>query len=200
MAKIGIIGGTFDPIHSGHLLIAELARDSLNLERVLFVPAGDPPHKQAAKKTAAHHRCRIVELAIEDNPAFELSRVDLDRPGPHYSIDTVALIRSQFDLAADDCHFIIGSDSLSDLLSWHQPAELIQSCRLTVAHRPDYQPDVSALAETLPGLEARLDWVEILLVEYSSSMIRRRIKAGQSVRYQTPANVIDYLYQHQLYR
>ncbi|MCB0167004.1 MAG: nicotinate-nucleotide adenylyltransferase [Anaerolineae bacterium] len=200
MAKIGIIGGTFDPIHFGHLLIAELARDSLNLERVLFVPAGDPPHKQAAKKTAAHHRCRIVELAIEDNPTFELSRVDLDRPGPHYSTDTVALIRSQFDLAADDCHFIIGSDSLADLLSWHQPADLIQSCRLTVAHRPDYQPDVSALAEKLPGLAARLDWVEILLVEYSSSMIRRRIKTGQSVRYQTPSNVIDYLYQHQLYR
>lgn len=200
MAKIGIIGGTFDPIHSGHLLIAELARDSLNLERVLFVPAGDPPHKQAAEKTAAHHRCRIVELAIADNPHFELSRVDLDRPGPHYSLDTVALIRSQFDLAADDCHFIIGSDSLVDLLSWHRPAEFIQSCRLTVAHRPEYRPDVAALAEILPGLEARLDWVEILLVEYSSSMIRRRIKAGQSVRYQTPANVIDYLYQHQLYR
>ncbi|MCB9079523.1 MAG: nicotinate (nicotinamide) nucleotide adenylyltransferase [Anaerolineaceae bacterium] len=200
MAKIGIIGGTFDPIHSGHLLIAELARDSLNLERVLFVPAGDPPHKQSAAKTAAHHRCRIVELALEDNPAFELSRVDLDRPGPHYSIDTVALIRSQFNLAADDCYFIIGSDSLADLPSWRQPNEFIAACRLAVAHRPEYRPDIATLAEKLPGIGSRLDWVEILLVEYSSSMIRRRIKAGQSVRYQTPANVIDYLYQHQLYR
>ncbi|MCB0197749.1 MAG: nicotinate-nucleotide adenylyltransferase [Anaerolineae bacterium] len=200
MAKIGIIGGTFDPIHYGHLLIAELARDSLDLERVLFVPAGDPPHKQEAEKTAVHHRCRIVELAIEDNPAFELSRVDLDRPGPHYSTDTVALIRAQFDLSPDECYFIIGGDSLVDLLSWHQPAELIQSCRLAVAHRPEYRPDVAALAETLPALESRIDWVELLLVEYSSSMIRRRIKAGQSIRYQTHPKVIDYLYQHGLYR
>lgn len=200
MAKLGILGGTFDPIHYGHLLIAELARDSLDLERVLFVPAGDPPHKQSTEKTAARHRCRIVELAIEDNPAFELSRVDLDRAGPHYSVDTVSLIRAQFDLGPDDCYFIVGGDSLADLLSWHNPDELIQLCRLAVAHRPEYRPDISALAEKLPGLEARLDWVELLLVEYSSSAIRRRVRAGQSVRYQTPPNVVDYLYQHRLYR
>ena len=115
--QLGILGGTFDPIHVGHLLIAEIARETLGLDRVLFVPAAEPPHKQGLRKTAAHHRRRMVELAIAGNTFFELCLFDLERPGPHYSIDTVRGIRAQHQLSADACYFIIGSDSLGDLNS-----------------------------------------------------------------------------------
>jgi len=196
---LGILGGTFDPIHVGHLLIAETARSALNLDRVLFVPAADPPHKQAFHKTPAAHRCRMVALAIGDNPGFELSTVDLDRPGPHYSVDTVRLLRQKFGLAADDCAFILGSDSLADLPAWHQPEALIQLCRLAAMHRPGFEPDVVGLERALPGLAARLDFVPSPLISLSASHIRATVAAGRSIRYQVPDVVIAYITQHGLY-
>lgn len=198
--RLGILGGTFDPIHLGHLLMAEAASETLELERVLFVPAGDPPHKQNLPKTAAHHRRKMVELAIENNSHFELSLVDLERPGPHYSVDTVHLIRSQFNISADACFFIIGSDSLADLPIWHDPEKLVPLCRLAVAHRPGYQPDISDLEKIIPGLGTRLDWVQIPAVDFAASTIRTRLKNGQSIRYQVPDSVWQYIDQHKLYQ
>lgn len=198
--KLGVFGGTFDPPHTGHLLIGELVRDALGLERLLFVPAGDPPHKQHLEITPAAHRRRLVELAIADNPAFELCPIDLDRRGPHYSTETVRLIREQYDVAADDCIFLLGGDSLVELPTWHQPQRLIELCRLAVVHRPGYTPDLAALERQVPGLARRLEWVEIPLVELSSSVIRRRVRAGRSIRYQTPEAVIGYIEQHELYQ
>lgn len=197
--KLGILGGTFDPIHFGHLLTAEFAREALYLERVLFVPAGDPPHKQGVKKTAAHHRRKMVELAIGPNPHFELSPIDLERPGPHYSVDTVPLIRAQYGVAADDCYFIIGSDSLADLPAWHNPRQLITRCKLVVAHRPGYRPNVDNLEQEIPGLAARLVWVEIPEIDFAGSTIRNRVRAGQSIRYQVPEAVRAYIQHHRLY-
>lgn len=198
--RLGILGGTFDPIHLGHLLIAELARESLSLERVLFTPAGDPPHKQAQHKTAAQHRRQMVALAIEHNPHFELNTIDLERPGPNYSVETVRHIRAQYDLPADDCFFIIGGDSLADLPTWYQPDVLIKLCRLAATHRPGYRPDVAHLETIIPGLQARLDWVETPALELSSSLIRSKIRAGQTIRYQTPDKVISYIERRRLYR
>lgn len=198
--KLGIVGGTFDPIHLGHLLIAEMAREALKLELVLYVPAADPPHKQELRKSPAYHRQAMVERGIAGNPCFKLSTVDLERPGPHYSTDTVRLIREQYSLGADDCYFIIGGDSLADLPDWHQPAELIQLCRLAVACRPGYQPDLTDLEAALPGLSARLDWVEMPAIELSATDIRARVGEGRSIRYQVTESVREYITEYRLYQ
>jgi nicotinate-nucleotide adenylyltransferase len=196
---LGILGGTFDPIHLAHLIGAELAREALGLERILFTPAGDPPHKQENRKSPAHHRQRMVELAIAGNSHFELCPVDLERPGPHYSIDTIRLIREQYNLPAEQCFFIIGGDSLQDLPTWHQPEGLITLCRLAVIHRPGYQPELDDLERVIPGLNERLVWVEAPLLEISASNIRRRVAQGQSVRYQVPEAVRAYIEEQGLY-
>jgi len=198
--KLGILGGTFDPIHLGHLLTAEIARETLALERVLFVPAGDPPHKQALAKTPVHHRQAMVQQAIATNPHFELCLIDLERPGPHYSVDTIRLICSRYHLSADECSFIIGADSLVNLPTWHQPNELITLCRLAVVRRPAYQPDLTALETLLPHVTARLDWLDMPLIGLASSQLRHRVSLGQSICYQTPAVVAAYIQQHQLYK
>ncbi len=197
--KLGILGGTFDPIHLGHLLIAEAARDTLHLERVLFIPAADPPHKQNHRKSQAAHRQAMVELAIGPNTVFELSRVDMERSGPHYSTDTVRLVRQKHRLTAEECFFIIGSDSLKDLPTWHNPQELIRLCRLAVAARPGCQADLSTLAQKIPGIADRLNWVELPQVGIAGSKIRAMVQAGQSIRYQVTEPVRDYIKQHQLY-
>ncbi|MFN8458262.1 MAG: nicotinate-nucleotide adenylyltransferase [Anaerolineae bacterium] len=198
--KLGILGGTFDPIHVGHLLMAEVAWQALGLSRVLFVPAGDPPHKQEAEKMAAHHRRAMVAAAIADNPHFELSLIDLERPGPHYSVDTVRLVRAKYDVAADGCFFIIGGDSLVDLPKWYHTAELAQLCRLAVIHRPGYRPDLAWLENVIPGLSRRVNWVEMPVSGVSSSEIRARVGAGLSIRYQVAEPVRAYIEQHCLYQ
>ena len=198
--RAGILGGTFDPVHVGHLLLAETAREVLALQRVLFVPAGDPPHKQDVIKTPAHHRRAMVELAIAGNPCFELSLIDLERPGPHYTTDTVRLLRRQHDLSPEMCFFIIGGDSLVDLPTWHNASELITLCRLAVSHRPAYRPDLSVLEEQLPGVTRRLDWVEMPALGLEASVIRARVRAGQSIRYQVTESVRNYIEINRLYR
>jgi nicotinate-nucleotide adenylyltransferase len=197
--KLGILGGTFDPVHLGHLLMAEVTWQALNLNRVLFIPAGDPPHKQDTEKTPAYHRRAMVEAAIADNPHFELSLIDLDRPGPHYTVDTVQLVRAQYDLAADHCFFIIGADSLIDLPKWYHTVELVKLCRLAVVHRPGYQPNLTSLESVIPNLSTRVDWVEMPVSGVSSSDIRARVRAGLSIRYQVAEPVRAYIEQHRLY-
>jgi nicotinate-nucleotide adenylyltransferase len=198
--KLGILGGTFDPIHLGHLLLAEVAWETLGLQRVLFAPAGESPLKQGISKTPAHHRRVMVEQAVASNPHFELSLVDLDRPGPHYTTDTIHLIRTQHGLPADECFFIIGGDSLVSLPLWHKSEELITLCRLAVSHRPGYQPDLAALEEHIPGLSERLDWVEMPALDLVASEIRARVQAKQSIRYQVTNSVREYIEQNKLYR
>jgi nicotinate-nucleotide adenylyltransferase len=199
MVRLGLLGGTFDPIHLGHLLLAETAHETLRLTQVLFVPAGDPPHKQHVPKTPAQHRQAMVELAIAGNPGFALSLIDLERPGPHYSTDTISLLRAQYHLAADDCFLIIGGDSLGDLPTWHDAAKLITQCRLAVSRRPGYQPDLKALEATLPGVSAQLNWVDMPALGLVASDIRARAQNEQSIRYQVTDKVRQYIEQHQLY-
>jgi nicotinate-nucleotide adenylyltransferase len=197
--KVGIFGGTFDPIHMGHLLLAETARETLALSRILFAPAGDSPLKQSMAKTPAPLRQAMVELAIAGNPCFELSLVDLQRPGPHYSVDTVRLLREKLQLPADAFYFIMGGDALADLPKWHQAAELITLCRLAVSHRPGYRPDLTLLAQKLPGLQDQLDWIEMPPLGLQASTIRKRVYSGQSIRYQVLDAVREYIDTNGLY-
>jgi nicotinate-nucleotide adenylyltransferase len=197
--RIGILGGTFDPIHFGHLLAAEEARSSLHLDRVLFAPAEDPPHKQGHPILPVAHRLRMVHLAIADNAAFVTCTIDIDRPGPHYTVDTIRLIRKKWETDADETFFIMGADSLAHLLTWHQPAQLIELCRLAVVARPGYRANLSKLEAALPGISSRLDWVEMPVLGISSSDLQRRVREGRSIRYQVPAAVAEYVVTHKLY-
>jgi len=172
-ARIGILGGTFDPIHYGHLIIAEEARFQIPLDRVLFVPAARPPHKPDVYICPAHHRLRMIELAIASNPAFEVSTVDLYRPGPSYSLDMIRLLRQECGPRAE-LYFIMGMDSLAGILSWHEPARLLGLCRLAVARRQGYRADLSALEAELPDITGRTTFLDTPEYGVSSSDIERR--------------------------
>lgn len=197
--RLGIFGGTFDPPHLGHLILAETAADCLALGQVLFVPAADPPHKRAsAIRAAAEHRLAMTALAIADNPRFALSRVDMDRPGPHYTVDMLHLLREQYPAA--ELFLLLGSDSLRDLPAWSRPAELIALASLGVMRRPGVEPDLDALEKVLPGLRACLHWIPAPPIDLASSAIADLVAAGRSVRYLVPDRVLDYITAYGLYR
>ena len=199
LRRIGILGGTFDPIHYGHLFITEEARVRIPLERVLFVPAAQPPHKARTTITAPeHHRLRMVELAIASNPYFEVSMVDIDRPGPHYSVDMLALLQEEYG-PQTQFYFIMGLDSLSEIPTWHEPARLLELCHLAVASREGYGADLQALEKTLPGISARTLLLDTPELEISSTDIERRIKEGLPIKYLLPEAVEEYIYAHRLY-
>ncbi len=197
--RMGVMGGTFDPIHHGHLVAAEEARAQLDLEQVIFVPAGMPPHKLDHPISSAEHRLRMVEMAIADNPHFTVSRVDIDRFGPCYTVDTIALLHDEWGPNAE-IHFIMGTDSLADILTWHQPERLIRLCRLAVVRRPDYEVDLAELDRLLPGVAARVYLLDMPLLEISSTDLQRRVRAEQPIKYQVPPAVEAYIYEHRLYR
>jgi nicotinate-nucleotide adenylyltransferase len=142
----------------------------------------------------------MVRLAIADNPAFAVTTVDVDRPGPHYTVDAVRLLREEWGTGADETFFLMGADSLTQLLTWHQPARLVNLCRLAVMARPGYRPDLTELEAALPGLAARLDWVEMPVLDIAASDLRRRVGQGRSIRYQVPEAVAAYVAERGLYR
>lgn len=196
--RLGVIGGTFDPPHYGHLALAESARVQLGLARVLFVPAGEPPHKPARPITAGHHRAAMVEMSIADNPAFALSRVDLDRPGPHYTVDSLALLQRQHPEAV--LYFLIGGDSLAQFITWRDPAGIVRQAWLAVMERPGYEPDLGELEQAVPGLRERLVWLDVPRLAISASDLRRRVGQGLPIRYLVPLSVEAYVREHGLYR
>lgn len=193
------MGGTFDPVHCGHLVAAQEVCYQLGLARVVFVPAGQPPHKQDQVITPVHHRLAMVELAIASNPSFAVSRVDVDRPGPSYTVDTLGLLRQEWGPEAE-IYFIMGLDSLADLLSWHRPEWLIQLCYLAVVDRPRYHVDMGALEAALPGIVQRIRFVRIPGMNISSTDLQRRVREGWPIKYQVPPAVEEYIYKHGLYR
>lgn len=197
--QIGLFGGTFDPPHLGHLILAAEAFSQLDLDRLLWILTPDPPHKQDQFITPVEHRLAMVQLAIQDNPTFELSRVELDRPGPHYTLDTMELISKQYPDA--DITPIIGGDSLRDLPNWNRPRELLQACHwVGVMHRPGEQEDLEALERQLPGISSKVHYVDAPLLEIASREIRSRIAEGRSVRYYLPTSVYEYIERHHLYQ
>jgi nicotinate-nucleotide adenylyltransferase len=194
---VGVLGGTFDPPHFGHLALAENARAQLQLDRVLFVPAGQQPLKRNRNITPAHHRAAMVETAIADNPAFALSRVDLDRPGPHYTADTLALLQATYPEA--ELIFLIGGDSLAQLAAWHDPAGIVQKARLAVMPRPGWEVDLGELEQTVPGVCKRLAWLDTPRLDIAASDLRRRARQGLPLRYLVPPAVEAYIHKHRLY-
>ncbi len=182
MARIGIFGGTFDPPHLGHLILAAEASAQLALDHLLWVLTPDPPHKRNQQLTSVDIRLELVRAALKDDPTFELCRVDLDRPGPHYTLDTVKLIQRQY--LGDELFYLIGGDSLHDFPNWYKPNQLLASVTgLGVMRRPGDQIDLSRLEIDLPGVIHKINFVDAPLLEIASHEIRRRIMAGLPYRY-----------------
>ena len=196
--RVGLLGGTFDPPHYGHLALAEAAREELGLERVIFLPNGRPPHKPAAEVSAAEHRYLMTELACADHPQFFVSRLELDRPGPSYSLDTLRACRRELGPRAE-LFFLVGMDSLLELPTWHEPDALLAEAQVVAAVRPGFA--VGDLAEALgPEQAARVRILEMPLLDIAAHDLRERVRRGLSVRYLTPEPVRAYLTKHALYR
>lgn len=198
LRAVGILGGTFDPPHIGHLILGEYAVEALNLDCLLYVPAADPPHKQHRRKTSVEHRLAMLRLALNGNSHFCLSRIDLDRPGPHYSLDMVRIAQAQHPGAA--LYFVMGGDSLRELPTWNRPDELMQLCWFAVMKRPGEDIDPHMHDAVLPGLSERVVMLKTPVLEISSTEIISRLREGRSVRYLVPDSVLDYIAQNGLYR
>lgn len=202
-ARIGMLGGTFDPIHAGHLGLARVALDQLGLDRILFVPAGQPPHKRGRRITGAEDRRAMVELAIADEPRFEVTRIEIDRPGPSYTADTAeALVAGrESDDEPIELTVILSAESFADLPSWHDPARLLRLARIAVAPRPGHPaPTPEWLAQRLPGFADRVVVLEGPHLDMSASDIRARVAAGRSIEHLVPSPVAAYIEAHHLYR
>lgn len=197
--RYGILGGSFNPPHYGHLALAEHARVQLQLARVLFVPAGRPPHKPDQELTTTEDRVAMVRAAIADNEHFALSCVDVDRPGPHYTVDMIARLRTAYAYVTRWV-FLMGEDSLHDLPDWRDPAGILAQADLAVMPRLSKRVDMEELAAKLPALEEQLTWLDIPPVNYSATDLRRRVKKGLPLRYFVPPTVEDIIRHRDLYR
>ena len=198
LGAVGVFGGTFDPIHVAHLAVAEEARDALGLESVLFVPAGEPPHKRGRPITDIEHRLAMVEAAVAGNAGFAVSRLELDRDGPSYTIDTLRDLR-----AADpgrDLALVLSAEAFLELPTWHEPAAILAVAALVVAPRDGY-PDAAQdfLDRHFPGTVARAVFLDGPRMRLSASEIRARAAAGRSLRYLVPDAVAAYIGDHALY-
>jgi nicotinate-nucleotide adenylyltransferase len=195
---IGLFGGTFDPPHIGHLILSAETHAQLGLDRLLWVLTPNPPHKQGLPITPLEHRLAMVELAISDNHRFELSTVEIDRPGPHYALDTVKIISEQNPAA--DLVYLMGGDSLGDLPSWHRPVDLVAALRfIGVMRRPGDSIDLATLEKIIPGLTAKVRFVVAPLLDIAAHEIRQRVSDGRPFRYFLPPAVYDYIVEHNLY-
>jgi nicotinate-nucleotide adenylyltransferase len=198
LARVGLLGGTFDPPHVGHLIIAEATRDQLGLERVEFIPASDPPHKPEQSVSPAPHRLRMIERAIAGIDGFLINHIELNRAGPSYTADTLDELRAT--RPNDEFHFIVGGDSLRDLPEWRDPTRILALARLAVISRPGAAFDLAALETEIPGLADRLDFINAPMIDIASRWLRASMRDSRSVRFQVPDSVIDYAEAHSLYR
>jgi nicotinate-nucleotide adenylyltransferase len=199
----GILGGTFDPIHFGHLAIGETVREALDLDRVLFVPAAIPPHKPDRPIAPARDRLKMVELAIAGNPAFAASTIELDRAGPSFSVDTVEALEAATRAAGwePDIWFVLSVEAVRGLPDWREPERLLASCRLAVVPRAGEPPLPDGWVQShFPGEVDRFRFLDGPAIRVSASDVRRRAAAGHSVRYLVPDAVAAYIGDHDLYR
>ena len=195
--NIGVLGGTFDPIHMGHLIVAEEARIKLGLAEVLFVPAGQPQLKQNRDITPAVNRVEMVRRGIADNPYFKLNTLEVDRPGSSYTVDTLETLQDQLS-SETSLFFILGRDTLSELPLWKEPRKVVQLCRLVVPPRLGSR-DLRHLEEAIPGLLERVIQLDMPVIGISSSEIRQRIARGLSIRYLVPPEVEEYITEQKIY-
>jgi nicotinate-nucleotide adenylyltransferase len=198
--RLGVLGGTFDPIHLGHLILGEEARVQFNLDRVLFIPAGAPWRKAGRYVSPSKHRLAMTEIAIADNPHFGISRIEIDRKGPSYTVETLAALQEEYG-PDTKLFFILGSDALGDLPFWREPKRILAQADLIVAERwgwtrqehPELEPEISAMG-------GRIAHLDMPLIAISATRLRERLAAGRSVRYQVPDAVIDYILANDLYK
>jgi nicotinate-nucleotide adenylyltransferase len=196
---IAILGGTFDPVHWGHLAIGETAREALGVSRVVFVPAGSPPHKAAGSFSRAEHRVAMLEAAVADNPAFAVSRTEVDRRGPSYTADTLAELSARAGDAPT--WFILSHEALAGLPTWHRPERVLELACLAVVPRAGRESlPVGWVAEHFPGRESRFRFLDGPAIDVSASDIRARARDGRSIRYLVPPAVEAYIAHHDLYR
>ena len=196
--RIGAFGGTFDPIHVGHLIAATELRYALGLDRVLFLPAGDPPHKMDQRIAPAPHRLAMLRLAVADEEAFDVSSLDLNGGGPSYTVDLLARLHAASGPAS--LVFLMGEDSLRDLPTWHQPGRIATLAEIGVARRPGVEVDMTALMDAVPEASQRVHLVPIPEIGISSRDIRQRIRAGAPITFQVPRPVEDYINRNGLYQ
>lgn len=194
------MGGTFDPIHYGHLVTAEAVMHEYQIDQVLFIPSGQPPHKTEGQVTPADHRYLMTLLATETNPRFFSSRIEIDRKGYTYTIDTIRELKEMYP--GSEIYFITGADAFSNILSWKNPELLLSSCHFVAATRPGY-----SRAKAAPQIEALMDrhadtlhYLEVPALSISSSEIRARVKEGRPIKYLLPETVENYIYKHGLYQ
>jgi nicotinate-nucleotide adenylyltransferase len=199
--KIGILGGTFNPIHCGHLIIAETVRESFGLDRVLFIPSGIPPHKSYIELTGAEHRYCMVECAVRSNPYFEASRIELDRTGYTYTVDTLISLKSIYG-DKTSLYFIIGADVINELTTWKDYESVFRLCGFIAVNRPGY--DVKTALDDIERFDmqfgASIKILDAPQVDISSTGIRDRVKADKSIKYLVPECVEEYINKNRLYR
>jgi nicotinate-nucleotide adenylyltransferase len=191
--RIGVFGGTFDPVHIGHLILAEQAREQLGLNRVLWVPAGQPWRKSGRDVSAAAHRVEMVRRAVAGNDSFELVSDEAEREGPSYTVETLVMLQARY--AGAHLWLLLGADALADLPHWREPARLVELARLAVARREELE---GAQKTLWPG--AVVDWVEMPRIDVSATTVRQRVAAGRSVKYLVPEEVAEYIRERGLYR
>ncbi len=198
--KIGILGGTFDPIHIGHLCVAEAARDAFNLNKVLFIPTGDPPHKKSSRLASGKDRVKMIQKAISNNPNFRLDSREIERIGTTYTIDTLTELKELYP--HDELFFIIGGDTLLELKTWRNFSSVAGLCDFIVYQRLGYrQHDQEDEALRLQKIyQTRIHFVEGPYLEVSSKDIRRRLEQKQTIRYLVPDEVVIYIKEHNLYK
>lgn len=198
--RIGVFGGTFDPIHLGHLTLAEQCREQCRLDEVWFVPAAQPPHKLNASISSAKSRCEMIEFAIAGNSAFRMSTIELERTGPSFTVATLQQLRDEDP--SRELFLLIGGDSFRDLVSWREPARILELATVVAVNRgADVLTDKSSLRSVCGELvDSRMTNVEMPAIDISASDIRRRVAQGRSIRYLVPRAVEVYIAQHDLFR
>lgn len=194
--KLCLFGGTFDPPHNAHFIIAEAIRESLDLSKIIFIPALNPPHKfEKYTVTPVEHRIAMLKLCIDDLPQFEFSDIELKRGGVSYTIDTITQVKQERGIGSDDLHFLIGSDSLADFKSWHRWEEILTESRVIVARRPRFE------ASDIDGdLLEQVKFLNLPRMEVSSSEVRERFYTDKMTRFYVPEGVQNYIRENKLYR
>ncbi len=196
--KMAILGGTFDPIHIGHLMIAQQACNNFELNKIIFMPAGIPPHKEKMKITASRHRLEMVKIAINDNPLFTISQWELNKKRKSYTVDTLKYFENQN--IAQEIYFIIGADSLYDMFNWKNPDYLLNHSNFIVAARSGYSLEKTFKDQRFRDYEDNIHFLNNFKLDISSSMIRKQIKNNFPVKYLLPDEVIDYIHTNDLYK
>jgi nicotinate-nucleotide adenylyltransferase len=200
MRRIGVFGGTFDPVHLGHLAVAAEVRRAMNLADFIFMPAGQPYFKNLKNISDSQHRLNMLRLALQDKPFYSISQLELERPGPTYAVESMSKMKAGLK-AGEELYFILGWDALMNLPKWREAARLIEICRIVAVPRPGFsQPDIAQIEKELTGIARRCTILERPLIDISSSAIRRRVAEGLPIAKMVPAAVEEYIHANSLYR